>query len=145
MRRRVLTFFCATDLFVWLLARPVQADAIHFNTDTGVMLINGNSASTFFGVPMQTSVVSGVQQFRFLGDLNFIPRDVVTASDSRPLSLWAGNDVNIASGALFNFDAAGQTAQLGSGNGGSARSVVPRERGAAVAHSPQVVPVVLAV
>jgi hypothetical protein len=122
MRRRVLTFFCAAGLFVWLFTRPVHADVIHFDTDTGVMIINGSATTSFFGVPMQTSVVGSIQQFRFLGDLNFISSDVVTASGSRPLSLWAGNDVNIASGALFNFDAAGQTAQLGGGNGGSARS-----------------------
>jgi hypothetical protein len=122
MRRRVLSFFCATVLYFAPTTNPAYAEAIHFNTDTGVMTIDGNATTDFFGVTVQTSVVGDIQQFRFLGDLNFIPSDVVTASGSRPLALWAGNDVNIASGALFNFDAAGQTAQLGGGNGGGARS-----------------------
>jgi len=56
-----------------------RADAINFNTDTGVMTINGSPTTSFFGVNVQTSVVGGVQQFRFLGGLSFIASDIVTA------------------------------------------------------------------
>jgi hypothetical protein len=124
MRRQLLRTCCVLGLLALSLQSLATraGDLIHFNTDTGVMTINGNQAFNYFGVTMQTSVVSGVQQFRFLGDLNFIDGDVVTASGSRPLSLWAGNNVNVAPGAIFNFDASGQTGKLGGGNGGSAIS-----------------------
>jgi hypothetical protein len=124
MRRHILRTCCAFGLLALSLQSLATraGDLIHFNTDTGVMTINGNQAFNYFGVTMQTSVVGGVQQFRFLGDLNFADGDVVTANGSRPLSLWAGNNVNVAPGAVFNFDASGQTAQLGGGNGGSAHS-----------------------
>ena len=123
MRRRFTSLFCATGVFVAFLAsRPVHADTIHFDTDTGGMEINGSATTDFFGVPMQALFFGGVAQYRFMGDLTFISTDVVTATGSRPLSLWAGDDVFIDSGAIFNFDASGQTGKLGGGNGGGAVS-----------------------
>ncbi|HEX3601280.1 MAG TPA: hypothetical protein VHU84_14105, partial [Lacipirellulaceae bacterium] len=89
---------CAICLYFSISTRLIRADAINFNTDTGVMTINGSPTTSFFGVNVQTSVVDGVQQFRFLGGLSFIASDIVTASGSRPLSLWSGNDIFVNSG-----------------------------------------------
>jgi hypothetical protein len=119
MIHRVTYLCCAIALYYALAARPIHAEAIHFNTDTGVMTIDGNATTSFFGVSVQTSVVEGMQQFRFRGGVAFIPTDVVTASGSRPLSLWAGNDIFVDAGAVFNFDASGTTGKLGGGNGGA--------------------------
>jgi hypothetical protein len=109
----------AAIALAWLAASRASfaADAIHFNTDTGVMTINGIPRDNFFETPIQSSLVGGVMQFRFLGSANFIFSDTVTASGSRPLSLWAGNDVIVSSGAVFNFDALGTAGKLGGGNG----------------------------
>jgi hypothetical protein len=105
---------------------PARGEAIRFNTDTGVMTVDGNASSTFFGVPMQTSVLNGKMQFRFLGSLVFLSSDVVTATGSRPLSLFVGNDVVAASGATFNFNAlpVGNAGILGGGTGGAAGASV---------------------
>src|ERR1041384_2899576 len=119
MRRLFQLICCATSLYLSIPSEAIRADAINFNTDTGVMTINGSATSSFFGVSVQTSVVGGVEQFRFLGGLDFIASDVVTASGSRPLSLWSGNDIFVATGAVFNFDASGTTGKLGGGNGAS--------------------------
>src|SRR5207253_2908971 len=117
MGRSYRLLCCAICLYFSIPARLIHADAINFNTDTGVMSIDGGATASFFGVSVQTSVVGGVQQFRFLGGLTFIASDVVTASGSRPLSLWSGNDIFVNTGAVFNFDASGTTGKLGGGNG----------------------------
>ncbi|HEY4234080.1 MAG TPA: hypothetical protein VGM76_11675, partial [Lacipirellulaceae bacterium] len=119
MSRSYRLLCCAIGLYFSISTRLIRADAINFNTDTGVMSINGSPTTSFFGVNVQTSVVGGAQQFRFLGGLSFIASDIVTSSGSRPLSLWSGNDIFVNSGAMFNFDASGTTGKLGGGNGAS--------------------------
>jgi hypothetical protein len=121
MIRRAASIFCATVLFLTLLS-SAWGEAIHFNTDTGVMTVDGTPQGDFFSVPLQSSVVGGAMQFRFLGGITFISSDVVTASGSRPLSLWGGDYVTVQNGAIFNFDASGQTGKLGGGNGGGSVS-----------------------
>jgi hypothetical protein len=118
-RRPFHLMCCVIGLYFAASTRSAHAEAIHFNTDTGVMTIDGNTATSFFGVPVQTSVVGGVQQFRFPGGVTFFPSYIVSASGSRPLSLWGGNDILIQPGALFSFDASGTTGKLGGGNGAS--------------------------
>src|SRR3978361_2342206 len=100
--RRLFQLICCATLYLSISSEAIHADAINFNTDTGVMTINGSATNSFFGVPVQTSVVGGVEQFRFLGGLTFIASDVVTASGSRPLSIWSGNDIFVETGAVFN-------------------------------------------
>jgi hypothetical protein len=122
-RRRALRLLSRSALAAPLcvplvLAASARGDAIQFNTDTGVMTINGTAASTFFGVPVQSSVINGVMQFRFLGDLAFIDTDVVGATGSRPLSLFAGNDIRLAPGTVMNFDNFTSAGKLGGGSGG---------------------------
>jgi hypothetical protein len=109
-------------LLLLALCSTTFGDTIAFNTDTGVMTINGSPATNFFGAPVQSSVIGGVMQFRFLGDLAFIGSDVVGATGSRPLSLFAGNDVRVGPGAIFNFNAGGQVGKLGGGSGGGSVS-----------------------
>ncbi|MGL4512726.1 MAG: hypothetical protein ACRCT8_06505, partial [Lacipirellulaceae bacterium] len=106
-------------LLAALLPVAAVAEQIVFNTDTGVMTIDGVARTSFFGVTVQSSVVGGKMQFRFLGNLDLLSIDTVNGVGSRPLSLLAGNDVNINAGAVLNFDA-GAAPRLGGGAGGGA-------------------------
>lgn len=80
---------------------------VQFNTDTGQLTVNGSNVTSLNGTSFTSSVVDGTQQFRFAGDLDFNSGDFVTAIGSRPLSLLAGNDVNIPAGVSLNFNASG--------------------------------------
>ena len=96
MMHRALGLLSTTALVaLTALVGPAQADNIQFNTDTGQLILNGGLSPTFFGETVHTSVVDGAMQFRFVGDLFFISTDVVSAVGSRPLSLFAGDDVTI--------------------------------------------------
>jgi hypothetical protein len=121
-RRTRCISIAVAGLSLGMSVLPAAGENVQFNTDTGVMTIDGSPTTSFFGVPVQSSVVGGTMQFRFLGDLQFISSDVVGAVGSRPLSLWAGDDVIVDSGAVLNFDSVGQTSKLGGGNGGAAVS-----------------------
>jgi hypothetical protein len=127
MRRRVLSFFCATGLFLLAVGTaPSEGASIFFDTDTFVMEIDGIPTTLLHGVPVQASVFNTpegeVAQFQFLGDFTLNSTDQVTALGSRALSLFAGNDVNIASGAILNFNSSAGTGRLGGGDGGAARA-----------------------
>lgn len=78
-----------------------------FNTNDGTMTLDGNLVTEVHGTPFVSSVIGGAQQFRFLGDLTFVDNDRIFVTGSRPLSLFAGNDVDISPLASFQFDAAG--------------------------------------
>src|SRR5882757_5775649 len=89
-----------------------RATGFSFNTDNGNVYISGVGSATVNGTPYFSLVIDGVQQFRFLGDLNFVDGDIVTAVGSRPLSLFAGNNVNIAHTVTLNFDTFERVASL---------------------------------
>ena len=57
MRRLFHLLCCALGLYFSVSIRPTHADAIHFNTDSGVMSINGNATTDSFGVNVRSSVV----------------------------------------------------------------------------------------
>ena len=102
--------------------RVVPGASVFFNTDTGAMVVDGLAATTLNGTAVQSSILSTpagqVMQFRFLGNLTLNSSDQVTAGGSRPLSLFAGDDVNVSAGTVLNFDADGLTGRLGGGSGG---------------------------
>ena len=114
----------ASGLLLLCLGVPsAKAISVFFDTDAFTMEVDGLTATTLNGVTVQAGVVSTphgqVAQFRFLGDFTLNSNDDVTALGSRPLSLFAGNEVNIASGALLNFNSSAGAGRLGGGNGGS--------------------------
>jgi len=90
------------------------AATVTFDTDAGT--INGVGSGGYFnGTQFFTSVVGGVVQFRFAGDLNINASDTVVGVGSRGASLYAGNNANIGAGVTFNFSAIGSTAGAGGG------------------------------
>lgn len=107
---------------VALPTTPAHAANVVFDTITGVMTVDGIARTDFFGVAVQSQLVmrpeGEVQQFRFLGNMEFINLDNVTAIGSRPLSLLAANDAIIQPGATLNFSTTSRFGKLGGGDGG---------------------------
>jgi hypothetical protein len=68
-------------------ATPTYAANVVFDTITGVMTVDGIARTDFFGVAVQSQLVmrpeGEVQQFRFLGNMEFINLDTVSAIGSR--------------------------------------------------------------
>jgi hypothetical protein len=102
IRRRSRLAPTAAFLSLLLTAPHALGATVFFDTDAFVMEVDGLPATTLNGVTVQATVVftpeGQIAQFPFLGDLTLNSNDEVTALGSRPLSLFAGNDVNIASG-----------------------------------------------
>jgi hypothetical protein len=123
MRRpaRCCLLFTAISL-VAVPTTPAHAANVVFDTITGVMTVDGIARTDFFGVAVQSQLVmrpeGEVQQFRFLGNMEFINLDTVTAIGSRPLSLLAANDAIIQPGATLNFSTTSRFGRLGGGDGG---------------------------
>lgn len=103
-------------------ATHMRGAAVVFNTDFGQMTVDGVPRTDFFGVTVQSELIQRpegvVQLYRFLGDMEFISGDTVTAIGSRPLVLLAGDDVVIQAGATLNFNTTGRFGVLGGGSGG---------------------------
>jgi len=59
MIRRITYFFCASGLLLLAaVMTPAQGAIVFFDTDTGVMEVDGLPATTLNGVPVQASVLS---------------------------------------------------------------------------------------
>ncbi|MBN2292564.1 MAG: hypothetical protein JXM70_09075, partial [Pirellulales bacterium] len=96
----------------------VGAVDIQFNTNMGTMTVDGLPDSYIDGVSLQyNGVTNDVAQWLVQGDLRLYAGDMVTASGNNGLSLLVGNDVSIASGAIFDLSAFGSSAGAGGGSG----------------------------
>jgi hypothetical protein len=110
---------CIAALLAGLVVSPASFAANYiFNTDN--LTLNGG-ATNLNGTLFTVRTLDGDHraEFLFKGDLIFNPGDTVTAVGSRALSLYAGNDVMIGAGSIFNVSAAGQLSGVGGGSGGN--------------------------
>lgn len=106
-----------------LAGAKVQAATVVIDTvNLTVTGDNDNDPTKFNGVPFAASVSGGIAKFNIKGDLNVFGTDSVTVSGGNAVSLYAGNNANIASGATFTV-AAG-TAGGGQGGAGVANGGV---------------------
>jgi hypothetical protein len=92
-----------------------NGSSVKFNTDTGVLTLNGGAtAPGFSATAPQSENVAGVRVFRFR-NVNIAAGVGLTVEGAAPLSITANNDMYIASG----FDVSGSTAgRAGGGIGG---------------------------
>ncbi|MCP4589928.1 MAG: hypothetical protein GY842_04230 [bacterium] len=111
--RRMVT--CAA---VVLWASIATADDYVFDTDTLVLTRNGGPVPDFDGVPIYTEVIGGIAYLHLNGDLTLGATDTLTATGSRPMAVWAQNDVSIAAGATVGASADYRIAGPGGGDGG---------------------------
>ena len=100
--------------------RPPQR--IEFDS-SGELFVNGQPVTELNGTPFTSVVTPDVAEFRFAGDLVFLPEDTVAGfglhTSDRPVRVIAGNDLMVVDGARFEFAAIGQrTPGPGGGEGG---------------------------
>ncbi|NNM00866.1 MAG: hypothetical protein HKO62_08965, partial [Gammaproteobacteria bacterium] len=86
-----------------------HADTMVFNTDTGLVTVNGAVVSTLNGTPFSTALDSGtgIRHWYFSGDLNINAGDIVKGVGAYGASLVAGNNAYVAPGASFDISAGG--------------------------------------
>lgn len=113
---RALVAICALALTT-TVAR--SADLL-FDGDTGVLTVNGNVETGVNGTDFDFELIDGVAEFRFAGDLTLLGTDSVRGAGSRPIRLFAGNDLTAESGAMIDFAATGINPGPGGGAGGIA-------------------------
>ena len=77
-----------------------------FNTDTGIVTVDGVPTTGLNGTSFTTSVSGNIRIWEFQGDLTIGAGDAMTGVGSRGASLQALNNANIAPGATINFSAA---------------------------------------
>lgn len=92
--------------------------------DTASMTVTGdgdNDPRAIFGQPFTARPNNGVVEFIVAGDLA-VPSVRITVSGAAPALLVVGGDLTVASGAVFDVSAQGQTAGSGGGLGGAGQS-----------------------
>ncbi len=121
LRSRSRSLLIGISLLAPFASQSPAANVV-FNTDFGQMTVDGIPRTDFFGVSVQAELIQRpegvVQLYRFLGNMEFISGDTITAIGGRPLVLLAGNDAIIQAGATLNFNTTGRFGVLGGGNGG---------------------------
>ncbi|MEP9378774.1 PKD domain-containing protein [Aquabacter sp. CN5-332] len=105
------------------------AGNISFNTATGriasgsivagsVTLNASSSSAEIAAAGIVVSTQGGITRFAFTGDLVIAAGVRISATGAHALSLFAGNDVTIGAGVIFDVSASGTTAGAGGGTAG---------------------------
>src|SRR5262245_43899873 len=113
---------CATVLatFMWMASTslPTLASTIVFNTTSGTFTVNGSPATQINGVNVLDGGLSGgVRTMNVVGDLHLLSTDTLSAIGSDGLSILAGNNIQIDSGAVINILAGNNGGGAGAGGG----------------------------